>query len=159
MNARAPSDAAAQRRQHVTVACVVPRDDTFLMVEEAIHGRPVFNQPAGHLELGETLLQAAIRETREETGWQVEPTHLVGIQQWANGAGQFLRFAFAARPLAQIPGAVLDAGILRACWMDRVAIRAHAEAGRLRSPMVLRSIDDFLAGKRIALDALVDLMP
>ena len=142
-------------RPDVTVACVVPRADTFLLVEEHVRGQLVLNQPAGHLEPNESLCDAAVRETVEETGWTVRLSGLVGIYQWSNAAtdSHFLRFAFAAEALVHDPLRRLDQGIVRALWLTRDEIAA--EHARLRSPMVLRCVDDFLAGKRHALDGLV----
>lgn len=143
-------------RPDVTVACIVPQGRKFLLVEEDARGRRVLNQPAGHLEPDESLADAALRETREETGWDVTLTHLVGIYQWANPDGAYLRFTFAAQPVRHDPQRPLDAGIVRALWMTREEI---AQATNLRSPMVLRGIEDFLAGKVIALDATALLPP
>jgi len=143
-------------RPDVTVACVVPQQGKFLLVEESVRGELVLNQPAGHLEPDESLLQAALRETREETGWNVELTHVVGIYQWANGDGHFLRFTFAAQARSHDPERKLDAGIVRALWLTRDEI-ALAQA-RLRSPMVLRGVDDFIGGKHLPLDALTSLL-
>ena len=95
-------ESAAIWRPDVTVACIVPQGDNFLLVEEDVRGQRVLNQPAGHLEPHEALADAAVRETREETGWDVALTHLVGIYQWANAQGAYLRFAFAARPLPRL---------------------------------------------------------
>lgn len=141
-------------RPDVTVACVVPRDGTFLLVEESIRGQLVLNQPAGHLEPNETLAAAARRETREETGWEVDLEALIGVYQWTNRDGDrhFLRFTFAARPLRHYPDQALDTGIVRALWLSRDALAA--EQLRLRSPMVLRCVDDWLAGKRQPLDSM-----
>jgi 8-oxo-dGTP pyrophosphatase MutT (NUDIX family) len=141
-------------RPDVTVATIVPRDGRFLLVEEVVRGELVLNQPAGHLEPDESLLDAGRRETLEETGWDVELTALVGIYQWANGNGShFLRFTFAAKPIQYDPQRHLDDGIVRALWLTREEIAA--EHARLRSPMVQRGVDDWLAGKRLPLDALV----
>jgi ADP-ribose pyrophosphatase YjhB (NUDIX family) len=143
-------------RPDVTVACIVPQQGKFLLVEENVRGELVLNQPAGHLEPGESLVQAALRETLEETGWNVELTDLVGIYQWANGDGHFLRFTFAAQARSHDPARELDAGIVHALWLTRDEIAASRP--RLRSPMVLRGVDDFLAGKRLPLDALTSLL-
>lgn len=141
-------------RPDVTVACIVLQDGKFLLVEEDVKGRRVLNQPAGHLESGESLPAAALRETCEETGWYVELTHLVGVYQWANGDGEFVRFTFAATPLRQDPARPLDTGIVRALWMTREEIAASQN---LRSPMVLRGVEDFLAGCSVSLDRLARL--
>lgn len=139
---------------HVTVATVVPRAGQFLLVEETVRGQLVLNQPAGHLDPDETLQNAAVRETLEETGWDVELTGLLAVQQWTSvsSGDQFIRFTFAAQPLLHHPDRALDAGIVRALWLSRDEIVASTE--RLRSPMVLASVDDFLGGVRLPLDAI-----
>ena len=131
----------------VTVATVVVRDGRLLMVEERSQGRLVFNQPAGHLEPDESLLEAARRETLEETGWEVALTAFVGAYQWKAETGRhYLRFAFAAEPLDEIPGATLDEGIVRALWLTPEELRAETE--RHRSPLVWRAVADYLGGSR-----------
>lgn len=132
----------------VTVATVVVRDGHLLCVEEIVGGRLVLNQPAGHLEPDESLVEAALRETREETGWNVRITHLVGAYQWKAPETQrhYLRFAFAAEPLDEIPGAALDEGIVRALWLTPEALQA--DAARHRSPLVWRAVADYLGGNR-----------
>ena len=132
----------------VTVATVVVRDGRLLCVEERANGHLVINQPAGHLEPDESLLEAAIRETREETGWNVRITHVVGAYQWkATETGRhYLRFAFAAEPLDEIPGATLDEGIVRTLWLTPQELQA--EQARHRSPLVWRTAADYLAGCR-----------
>ena len=132
----------------VTVATVVVRDGRLLCVEERANGRLVLNQPAGHLEPDESLVEAALRETREETGWNVRITHVVGAYQWkATETGRhYLRFAFAAEPLDEIPGATLDEGIVRTLWLTPQELQA--EQARHRSPLVWRCAADYLAGCR-----------
>ncbi len=142
-------------RPDVTVATIVPRDGAFLLVEEIVQGRHVLNQPAGHLEHNESLHEAACRETLEETGWTVELTGFVAVYQWSNatGTGHFVRFTFIGKPLAHDAARALDSGIVRACWLTREEIAARST--ELRSPMVLRGVDDFLAGRRLPLDTVV----
>lgn len=150
--------ASAVWRPHVTVACVVAQGERYLMVEEEVDGRLVYNQPAGHLDDGESLLDAAVRETLEETGWTVRPEHFLGVHQWRSsehGEG-VVRFTFAARALSHDPARRLDAGVRRALWLSRGEIAALGD--RLRSPMVLLSIDAWLAGRRLPLDALSSLL-
>ena len=132
----------------VTVATVVVRDGRLLMVEERAQGRLVFNQPAGHLEPDESLLDAARRETLEETGWEVEPFAVVGIYLYtapSNGV-TYQRVCFAAKPRRHHPERQLDDGIVGPCWMTREQLLGEAE--RWRSELVLRCIDDYLSGHR-----------
>jgi 8-oxo-dGTP pyrophosphatase MutT (NUDIX family) len=135
-------------RPAVTVAAIIERDGRFLLVEEETRHGPRFNQPAGHLEAGETLPAGALRETLEETGWHIAPTALVGIYRWQapDNDATFIRFAFAGEALRYDAARPLDIGILRAVWLpyDEIVAR-RAEH---RSPLVLRCIDDFRAGRR-----------
>lgn len=132
---------------HVTVATVVVRDGRLLLVEEAIDGRQVLNQPAGHLEPDETLAEAARRETLEETGWTVRLSAFIGTYQWTAPDGTpFLRFAYAAEPLSHDPDRPLDDGILRALWLTPAELKAAPT--RLRSPLVWEVVADYLAGQR-----------
>ncbi|MGH8482384.1 MAG: NUDIX hydrolase [Nevskiaceae bacterium] len=136
------------RDVHVTVAAIVARDGKFLFVEESVGGHPVLNQPAGHWEAGETLLEAVVRETLEETGWEIEPTALLGVYEFEPpelGYG-FLRFAYLARPLRHHADRPLDPGIARALWLTPDELRAERQ--RHRSPMVLRCIEDAVAGQQ-----------
>ncbi len=141
----------------VTVAAVVERDSRFLLVEERISGRLVLNQPAGHLEDRETLLDAAIRETREETAWRFAPSALVGTYLWRSpDAGRtFLRFAFCGQVDDFRQDQALDAGIVRTLWLTHEQLLA--QQARLRSPLVLRCIDDYLLGRRQPLDSVAAL--
>ncbi len=141
----------------VTVATVVVRDGRLLCVEERVDGQVVINQPAGHLEPDESLLEAALRETREETGWDVRLTAFVGAYQWkAPETGRhYLRFAFAAEPVSHDPARPLDAGIVRAGWLTPDELQ-QARA-RHRSPLVWQVVEDFLAGRRHPLSMLQQL--
>jgi 8-oxo-dGTP pyrophosphatase MutT (NUDIX family) len=141
----------------VTVAAIVEQDGRFLMVEERIAGKLVLNQPAGHLEDRESLIEAVIRETREETAWRFQPEALVGVYLWRSPVTErsFLRFAFCGTVddhQAKLP---LDIGIVRAVWMTHEQLLAQPE--RLRSPLVIRCLDDFLAGKRQPLESVASV--
>lgn len=139
-------------RPDVTVATVVPRDGRLLFVEERVRGELVLNQPAGHLEAGESLYEAALRETLEETGWAVRLTHFIGLYRWdADDGNAFIRVAFAAEPLRHDPARPLDHGIERALWLTPAELRAAAP--RLRSPLVAAVAEDFLGGARWPLAA------
>jgi len=146
-------------KPNVVVAAIVERDGRFLLVEEEADGQVVLNQPAGHLDDGETLIHAVIRETLEETAWHIEPTALLGVYRWPHPAKDvtYLRFAFIARPLREEPGRSLDEGCLRALWLTRDEIRA--ERARHRSPQVQRCVDDYLAGACYPLDLLKEFAP
>lgn len=137
---------------HVTVATIVEDQGRFLLVEEmSADKKQVFNQPAGHLEANESLLEAAVRETLEETGWDVELTAVTGIYLYtapSNGV-TYQRVCFAARPLRHHSERALDDGILCARWLTRDELAAQPE--RWRSHLVLRCIDDYLAGERFPL--------
>jgi 8-oxo-dGTP pyrophosphatase MutT (NUDIX family) len=141
----------------VTVAAVVEDGGRFLMVEERISGRLVINQPAGHLEDGETLIEAVVRETREETAWRLHPEALVGVYLWRSpdNGRSFLRFAFCGHVDDHRPSQALDTGIVRALWLSHEQLLA--QSSRLRSPLVLRCLEDFLLGKRQPLDTVASV--
>lgn len=139
-------------KPNVTVAAVVERDGRFLLVEEETDDGLRFNQPAGHLEEGESLVHACARECLEETAYRFRPTALVGIYQWPRPAGDitYLRFAFTGEIEGFEEGRALDTGIIGARWLTLEEVRATAE--RHRSPLILRCIEDYVAGKRHPLD-------
>ena len=144
-------------KPRVTVAVVAERQGRFLMVEETIGGATRFNQPAGHLEDRESLVAAAVRECREETAWQFQPRSLVGIYRWRSQQKQdtFLRFTFYGICSNEDKQQALDTGIVAAHWLTLDEIRARED--RLRSPMVLKSIEDYLDGKCYPLELLTDM--
>lgn len=145
-------------RPDLTVAALVQREDRFLLVEERIRGEILFNQPAGHVEDRESLLDAVVRETLEETAWHFVPQHLLGLYLWRNEAsGQTtLRVAITGAVTQRDPHRRLDHGIIAAHWLTRSEVCARA--GQLRSPLVMRCIDDCLSGVRHDLAALSALI-
>lgn len=141
---------------HVTVATVVEDQGRFLLVEEMADNRAVFNQPAGHLEADESLIQAALRETLEETGWDIALTGVVGIYLYtapSNGI-TYQRVCFAGKVLQHRPDHPLDDGIIGPRWLTRDELAAEPE--RWRSELVLRCIDDYLSGQHFALSLIRD---
>ena len=146
-----------QSNPEVTVAAIVIRDGGFLLVEERIAGRLVLNQPAGHLEDRETLIEAAVRETREETAWRFHPEALVGTYLWRNplNGRSFLRFAFCGAVDDHRAQQPLDHGIQRTLWVTHEQLLVQGP--RLRSPMVLRCLQDYRLGKRQPLDTVACL--
>jgi 8-oxo-dGTP pyrophosphatase MutT (NUDIX family) len=142
----------------VTVAAVAERDGRFLFVEERASGRVVLNQPAGHLEDGETFLDAVVRETLEETAWDFRPEAIVGVYMWRpeHLARTFLRVAFCGELLAHDSSRKLDRGILRTRWLNREEVLEPRV--RLRSPLVLQCMDDYLAGTRHPLSLISHLI-
>ena len=139
-------------KPNVTVAAVLEQDGKFLLVEEHTPQGLLFNQPAGHLEAHESLIDAVARETMEESAYEFEPQYLVGIYRWHSSASDttYLRFAFTGRILAHYPERALDEGIVRAVWMTLDEIRASQS--RHRSPLILQCVEDCLAGKRYPLE-------
>jgi len=144
-------------KPHATVAAIVERDNKFLMVEELIGGKKVFNQPAGHLDPDENLIDAVIRETQEETAWQFSPDAITGIYLWEQVEKNrtFLRVTFCGTCSNHDENQALDDGILAAHWLTFDDIQNRQT--QLRSPMVITNIEDYLAGKRYPLDMLVDM--
>ena len=139
-------------KPNATVAAVIERNGSFLLVEEETDAGICFNQPAGHLDANESLVAACARETLEETAWQFAPTALIGIYLWPRPAGDitYLRFAFAGELGEHEAHRPLDTGILRAVWMSMAEI--EASQARHRSPLVLQCVRDYLAGRRFPLD-------
>jgi 8-oxo-dGTP pyrophosphatase MutT (NUDIX family) len=139
-------------KPNATVAAVIERDGRFLLVEEETSDGLRLNQPAGHLDPGESLVEAAVRETLEETAHNFAPRALVGIYQWPRPEGDltYLRFAFSGEVSGHQPGRALDAGIVRALWLSTEEIRAST--ARHRSPLVLQCVEDYLAGRRYPLE-------
>jgi 8-oxo-dGTP pyrophosphatase MutT (NUDIX family) len=138
----------------VTVAALIEQRGRFLLVEEQVDGDLVLNQPAGHLEAGESLLEAAIREVAEETGHKFVPESVVGVYLWQAGPNtrSFLRVCFAGTATAPRTQPALDHGIVGVHWLTREELTNPPR--KLRSPMVLRCIDDLRAGARFPLSCL-----
>jgi len=138
----------------VTVAAVIERDGRFLLVEEQIDGRLVLNQPAGHLDPGESLIDACRREVLEETAHHFEPQALVGVYRWHYAAKDvtFLRFCFSGKVIGADTGRTLDKGIVAAPWLTQAEIEARKADHR--SPLVAKCVADYLAGERYPLDLL-----
>lgn len=143
-------------KPNVTVAAVIEREGKYLLVEEHTQQGLRFNQPAGHLEADESLLSAVVRETLEESAYHFAPRHLVGIYRWhaLESDTTYLRFAFMGDITGHEPGRALDDGIVRAVWLTPGEIRASQE--RHRSPLILRCVEDHLAGIRYPLELLVN---
>ena len=138
----------------VTVAAVIEQDGRFLLVEEETDNGLGINQPAGHLDENESLLEGVARETLEETGYSFRPETLVGVYLWHAQEKEltYLRFAFAGTLLDHDPTRPLDTGIVQTLWLtpEEIALEAH----RHRSPLVQRCVDDYRAGRRYSLDLL-----
>ena len=149
-------------KPHVTVAAIIERDGRFLLVEEQTTDGLRLNNPAGHLDPGESLVQGCVRETLEETAHDFRPTGLVGIYLSRvprppragvpAAAVTYLRFAFCGELGAAVAGRRLDHGIVRTLWMTANEIRQSAD--RHRTPVVVQCLNDYLAGVRQPLDLL-----
>ncbi|GLQ31792.1 NUDIX hydrolase [Litoribrevibacter albus] len=129
---------------HGTVATIIEKDGKFLLVKEISNGIEVYNQPAGHIEADESVFDAAVRETYEETGYQVSIDSFVGSYIYkapANGV-TYHRYCFVGSIIEFDPKATLDDGIIEACWLSLDEIKAQPEM--MRSPIVLKCIEDYL---------------
>jgi len=143
---------------HTTVATLVEKDGTFLMVEEDDDGCTVFNQPAGHLDENESLFDAAVRETLEETAWHVTLTNFLGtyVYKGANNGVTYVRHCFIANAYQYDPQRSLDDGIIAAHWLS--ADEIFADSFPARSPLVTKTLEDYLSGRRLPLDTLYHLL-
>ncbi|MDG1027031.1 MAG: NUDIX hydrolase [Gammaproteobacteria bacterium] len=137
---------------HITVATIVERDGKFLMVRENSGGRLVYNQPAGHVEPSESLFDAALRETLEETAWRVELKQLLGIYQYTSAENgiTYIRHCFVAKAIEPRTGRNLDPDILEAKWLTLKELEDFES--ELRSPLVLKVIRDYLSGVNFPLN-------
>ena len=148
---------AMQITPDVTVAAVAEVAGRFLLVEERINGRLLFNQPAGHVEQGETLLAAVVREAREETAWHFNPHSLLGVYLWHNPTSDrtVLRFAFTGTVSDHDATRALDDGIVCTHWLTPREL--DLRQSQLRSPLVQRCVRDYLAGRHHDLRCVADL--
>ena len=139
-------------KPNVTVAAVIEKDGRYLLVEEETETGLRFNQPAGHLEPGESIVEATAREVLEESAYVFVPQALVGVYHWTRPAGDitYLRFAFCGELGEFDPARTLDAGIVRTVWMTPAELEATRE--RHRSPLIWQCVQDHLAGRRYPLD-------
>ena len=143
-----------QWKPNVTVAAIIHHDDKFLLVEEDADNHIVYNQPAGHLENNETLIEAIKREVLEETAREFIPESIVGLYLYPNPHVDivYLRVCFQGVCGRHFPDRHLDEGIIQTIWMSRAALEQNQD--KLRSPMVLNCIDDYLNGNKYPLDIL-----
>lgn len=148
---------------HVTVAALVTKPNehgevTYLMVKEHAEGRTVYNQPAGHLETNENLLDAAIRETLEETGCQITLKHFLGVSHFVAPSNKetYIRFTFIGDLVRQDLTAKLDQGIIAAEWLTKAAI--IEQTAMLRSPLILNDIERYERGEKLPLSSLFNLI-
>ncbi len=143
---------------HLTVAAIIEKAGRFLLVEEIIKGKNVLNQPAGHVENGESFLAAVRRETLEETAWHFEPEAVTGIYRWRLPGTEetYFRHCFCGQVVAFEAERQLDSDILRTVWLSLDELQQQRE--RLRSPLVLRCLEDYRAGARYPLDLYHDVI-
>jgi 8-oxo-dGTP pyrophosphatase MutT (NUDIX family) len=141
----------------ITVAAIAESEGRFLVVEERINQRLVLNQPAGHVERGESLLSAVIREVREETAWRFEPSALIGVYTWRSPDTGVTtkRFTFCGSVDDHQAAQSLDEGIVATHWLSKADLQQRER--QLRSPLVLRCIEDYLHGQRRPIEAVAHL--
>jgi len=141
-------------KPHVTVAAVIEKNKKFLLVEENTSNGIAFNQPAGHLEEGENIITAVKREVNEETAWKFEPVHIIAIQLWRKNPDcpSFIRVCFAGYVNSFNADQALDDDIISTHWLSRNEI--SEKKTKLRSPLVLKSVDAYLAGEHYPLSLL-----
>ena len=141
----------------IAVSAVIEREGRYLMVEEDDLDRRVFNQPSGHLEHGESIIEGICREVLEETAWEFEPDAIIGVYRLnlPERETTFVRICFSGRVIVHHPEQPLDDGILAATWLTREELEAEG-AARMRSRLVLASILDFESGRRFPLELLRD---
>jgi 8-oxo-dGTP pyrophosphatase MutT (NUDIX family) len=146
-----------QWKPNATVAAIVEENGRFLLVEETTDRGNRFNQPAGHLEDNETIIEAVIRETLEETAYSFTPEALLGVYHWQHEQNNttYLRFAFIGSVHNHQPTLALDTGIIRAVWMTFAEIQAQAHL--MRSPQVVTCIQDYLNGQRFPINVITHL--
>ena len=142
-------------KPNATVATIIERDGQFLMVEEIDNQELVINQPAGHIEDNESIIEAALRETLEETGYSVTIQHLIGIYTYlAPNGNTYYRFCFSGEILEQVENATIDADIENVVWLSADDIEAQNK--RHRSPLVIQCLQDYLNNKRFPLDLIYE---
>ena len=146
-------------KPNVTVAAVVEREQKFLLVEENADNHIVFNQPAGHLEKNESLIDAVKREVLEETAWEFIPQAIVGVYMYPNQHSDitYLRICFSGTCENHHPEQALDEGIIQAVWLSKEEIRENND--KMRSQMVPQCINDYLSGKNYPLDLINSYLP
>lgn len=146
-----------QWKPNATVAAIIEEDGRFLLVEETTSRGNRFNQPAGHIEDNETIVEAVIRETLEETAYDFHPKALLGIYHWKHDHNDttYLRFAYIGHVSEHYPEQALDEGIMRTVWLTIEEIRAKKAV--MRSPQVITCFEDYLAGKQHPLETITHL--
>jgi 8-oxo-dGTP pyrophosphatase MutT (NUDIX family) len=141
-------------KPNVVVAAIAEQDGRFLLIEEQTSSGLRLNQPAGHWDPGETLLEACAREALEESAYHFRPTALLGVYSMPVPELDltYLRFAFCGEITGYEPERTLDTGIVRALWQSADEIRANRPLHR--SPLLLECVEDYLSGRRYPLDLL-----